>query len=157
MAPRPAPVRWGLILLAVGLVGLGTALVVWLRPVLAGGSTQAQTREVSAVVITSTPCTGQAARDVVEIEVDGQKRQAKLDGCGHRQGETLKVALPVPVAAGDLVVLPAGAAPTGPGLEGRLSSVLLALACVAGALYGFLLRVRLPMPRRAKVQPVGQS
>ncbi|WHT18480.1 hypothetical protein N8J89_36110 [Crossiella sp. CA-258035] len=149
MAPRPAPVRWGLILLAVGLVGLGTALVVWLRPLLGDTPPQARTREVSAVVVTSSPCTGQAAQDVVELEVDGQKRQAKLDGCGHRQGETLRVALPVPVAAGELVVLPAGATPTGNGLAGRLSSVLLALACVAGALYGFLLRVRLPMPRRS--------
>lgn len=142
--------RWGLILLGVGLVGLGTALVVWLRPLLGGVPAQAQTKEVSAVVLTSAPCSGQAAQDVVELEIDGQKRQAKLDGCGHRQGETLRVALPVPAAAGDLVVLPAGAAPTGSPLEGRLSSVLLSLACVSGALYGFLLRVRLPLPRRRR-------
>ncbi len=136
--------RWGLILLGVALVGLGTALVVWLRPLLGDTPAQARTREATATVVTSSPCSMSQAKDVVEVEVDGQKRQAKLDGCGHQPGEKLQVALPESLGTGELVVLPAGAAPTSGGPVSRLDSVLLALACVAGALYGFLLRIRLP-------------
>ncbi|MFB9430739.1 hypothetical protein [Streptoalloteichus tenebrarius] len=160
MAVRHRPVRWLLVLMVIGLVGIGAAVAVWwpLSGTWTGGGYAG--RRVGATVVTSAPCGTAAASDVVEVQVDGKTRRATLDGCGHRQGETFDVELPSSVPpTGDLRVWLAGtgAAGAGPDLESRLRSVLLALAAVSGALFAFLVRRRTPTRPEPKPQPMPAS
>ncbi|WP_143174350.1 hypothetical protein [Streptoalloteichus hindustanus] len=149
---RHRPVRWLLVLTVIGLVGFGATVAVWwpLSGSWTGGGDSG--RRVGATVVTSAPCGAAEASDVVEVQVEGRTRRARLDGCGHRQGETFDVDLPASVPAdGDLRVWLAGTGSTGagPGLETRLRAVLLALASVSGGLLAFLVRKR-PGARPAK-------
>ncbi|GAA4031317.1 hypothetical protein GCM10022247_65520 [Allokutzneria multivorans] len=142
MVARPAPVRWGLILLVVGLVGLGAALVVWGLPLVTGSSSGdlAPTKRVPATVVAPVAC-GSDARDGIEIRVDGLPMRAKLDACGSREGEQLQVEVPqkLPAVTENLVVQVVGTGQAGSGLGQRLRAVLCTVAGVAGAIYALLL------------------
>ncbi len=119
------------ILLVVGLVGIGVAIAL-LVPLKVLGA-QDPIRRVSATVVESGAC-GQGM-DTVEWDADGSKKQAKLDGCGHRKGETVEVVL----TSGDMVQS-AESVPVGPPVASRLTALLLCLAALAGGFYAFLFR-----------------
>ncbi|GDY33100.1 hypothetical protein GTS_47330 [Gandjariella thermophila] len=118
-------------------MAVGVALVVWWPG--SGGATR--TRTVSATVVAASSCQGPNAYDTVELTIDGQKKRARLDGCGHREGDVLNVDVPQS-SGGDLLVQPSGAAPVGSGVSGRLSALLVSVAALAGAGYVHLLRRR---------------
>ncbi|ANZ36182.1 hypothetical protein BBK82_09010 [Lentzea guizhouensis] len=133
------------ILLVVGLVGIGVAVAL-LVPTKVLGSSEPP-RRVAATVVESGSC-GQGM-DTVEWDADGQKKQAKLDGCGHRKGETVEVV----VSDGDMVQS-AASVPAGLPMSSRLTALLLCLAALAGGFYAFLFRYAplrapavLPTPR----------
>ena len=73
------------ILLVVGLVGIGVAVAL-LVPLKVLGAEE-PTRPVAATVVESGAC-GQGM-DTVEWDAGGEKKQATLDGCGHRKGESV--------------------------------------------------------------------
>jgi hypothetical protein len=135
VAVRRGPSRW-LIAAAAALVVVGVALAVWWP-----GSGSAESRTVSATVVSAASCQGANAYDTVELTIDGVKKRARLDGCGHREGDVLTVDVPQS-AGGDLLVQPAGANPVGSGVTGRLSALLVSIAALAGAGYAHLLRRR---------------
>ena len=136
------------ILLVVGLVGIGVAVAL-LVPTKVLGAAEPP-RRVAATVVESGSC-GQGM-DTVEWDADGQKKQAKLDGCGHRKGETVEVVMPAG-GVGDMVQS-AASVPAGLPVSSRLTALLLCLAALAGGFYAFLFRYAplrapavLPTPR----------
>ncbi|SEQ10930.1 hypothetical protein SAMN05216188_10294 [Lentzea xinjiangensis] len=138
------------ILLVVGLVGIGVAVAL-LVPLKVLGAAEPP-KPVSATVVETGSC-GQGT-DTVEWDADGGKKQAKLDGCGHREGETVEI-----VTTGGDMVSSAASVPAGPPVAHRLTALLLCLAALAGGFYAFLFRyaplrapavLPLPAPRRAE-------
>jgi hypothetical protein len=140
-----------LILLVIGLVGIGAAVLVW-WPTLGFPSTDSPSAVHSrATVVTSAQCGSGNARDTVEVTVDGAKKQVPLDGCGQAKGTSLDVI--VTDENGQFSAHPADASQVGGNRDGRLTAVLLCLSAVAGALYAYLIRYR-PVPKTAAVAAV---
>ncbi len=119
------------ILLVVGLVGIGVALALLVPAKVLGA--EEPPRPVTATVVETGSC-GQGM-DTVEWDAGGEKKQAKLDGCGHRKGETLEV-----VRTGDDMVASAASVPVGLPVGRRLTALLLCMAALAGGFYAFLFR-----------------
>jgi hypothetical protein len=137
------------ILLVVGLVGIGVAVALLVPTRVLGAADPP--RRVAATVVESGSC-GQGV-DTVEWDADGRKKQAKLDGCGHRKGETVEVVMSAD-GSGDMVQS-AASVPAGLPVSSRLTALLLCLAALAGGFYAFLFRYAplrapavLPAPRR---------
>ncbi|MEU3645367.1 hypothetical protein AB0E59_18445 [Lentzea sp. NPDC034063] len=148
MAVPRSPDRWVFILLVVGLVGIGVAIAL-LAPAKVLGAEEPP-RPVTATVVESGSC-GQGM-DTVEWDADGQKKQAKLDGCGHTKGETVEI-----INTGGEMVSSAASVPAGLPVGRRLTALLLCMAALAGGFYAFLFRyapLRAPavlsVPRQAK-------
>ncbi|PRY46882.1 hypothetical protein CLV43_1011163 [Umezawaea tangerina] len=139
---------WGLVLLVIALVGLGTAVALWWP--LTGAGTAALQRASATVTRPASCGAGGSALDEVEVKVDGQVRKAKLDGCGHRQAEVVEVLLPED-RSGELTVQTAGAASDAPPLRARLETLMLCLSGLAGGFYAYL--VSRPVPRLRSVFP----
>jgi hypothetical protein len=136
------------ILLVVGLVGIGVALALFLPAKVLGA--EEPPRPVTATVVESGSC-GQGM-DTVEWDADGQKKQAKLDGCGHTKGETVEI-----VNTGGEMVSSAASLPVGLPVGRRLTALLLCMAALAGGFYAFLFRYAplrapavMPTPRRTE-------
>ncbi|GAA3439440.1 hypothetical protein [Kutzneria kofuensis] len=150
MAARQTQVRWVLILLVIGLVGIGAAVLVW-WPTLGFPNTDAPSAvHTKATVVTSAQCGSANAHDTVEVTVDGGKKQVPLDGCGQAKGTSLDVV--ITGENGQLSAHPADAAQVGGNRDGRLTAVLLCLSAVAGALYAYLIRYQ-PVPKTATAAP----
>lgn len=142
MAVPRIPYRWVLILLVAGLVGLGVAAAIFF-PLAVMGAPEPPQRMTAKVVKTGACSQGM---DLVELTVDGALKQAKLDACGHREGEQVDVMVPADTS-GELLVQTASSAPTGRPLANRLASLLLCLSGFAGGLYAYLFRygpIKLP-------------
>ncbi|MEV0681072.1 hypothetical protein AB0I60_31595 [Actinosynnema sp. NPDC050436] len=133
MAVRLSPVRWALILLVVGLAGVAAAVALWWP-----GGTAVEVRRAQATVTTPAPCGGSDTYDRVELKLDGQARTAKLDGCGHREGEAVEVVLPADTT-GDFTVQVADSTPVAAPFGTRLAAMLVCLSGLAGGLYAYLL------------------
>ncbi|GLZ35893.1 hypothetical protein Lesp02_80800 [Lentzea sp. NBRC 105346] len=126
-----------LILLVAGLVGMGVAVAIWF-PLSVMGTSEPPRRAMAKVVQTGACPTGM---DVVEV--DGSNK-AKLDACGHREGEQVEV---IWKAGSPDLVQTASSAPTGKPLANRLASLLLWLSASAGGVYAYLFRygpIKLP-------------
>lgn len=136
---------WGLVLLVIALVGVGTAVAVWWPQ-----SGVGEGRRVSATVVKPASCSGGQGLDEVEVKIGDQTRKAKLDGCGHRENEVIEVILPADTT-GDLTVQTAGAAPQVAPLSTRLTTLMLCLSGLAGGLYAYLIRRPLPRLRSPQV------
>jgi hypothetical protein len=135
------------ILLVVGLVGIGVAVALLVPASVLGA--EEPPRPVTATVVESGSC-GQGM-DTVEWDSNGEKKQAKLDGCGHRKGETVEI-----INTGGEMVSSAASLPVGLPVGRRLTALLLCMAALAGGFYAFLFRYAplrapavLPTPRRA--------
>lgn len=120
---------------AVGVACVAVVIVgLWLVAGFAGSHTSATAaaRQVEATVTKTASCQGGDTQDSVGYRLDGAGHTAKLDGCGHQQGERLTVL----VSAGSGVVEPADAAPgDASGLSHRVAFVLLIVATVVGGLF----------------------
>lgn len=127
-----------LVLLVLGLVGIAAVGVAWwpFREVL--DSSAGKPRAAEATVVRSVPCGTPGSRDTVEVPVRGHRVRVPFDGCGHREGTTIRVVVP-PDAGSEFVARPAPAEATERDLRARLDRVLLVLAAVAGAGYALLL------------------
>lgn len=136
MAVRRTPASWGLVLLVIALVGLGTAVALWWPRSSVGES-------ATATVVKPGSC-GARELDQVELKVGGQLRKARLDGCGHREGETLEVLVPAETS-GEFTVQTAGAVSDVVPLSVRLATLMLCLSGLAGGFYVYL--ISRPLPR----------
>lgn len=97
---------------------------------------------VRGTVVQAVDCGTSAAQDLLRVELtDGRAIPARLDGCGHRQGEILTVEVPEPLPAGDVVARLAGTGvPTETADAQRIGAVGVSVAGIAGALLAWRLR-----------------
>lgn len=140
------------ILLVVGLVGIGVAVALLVPSKVLGA--EEPPRPVAATVVETGAC-GQGM-DTVEWDAGGEKKKAKLDGCGHNKGETVEIVMTGDNPQPDMVQS-AASLPVGLPVGRRLTALLLCLAALAGGFYAFLFRYAplrapavLPTPRRAE-------
>ncbi|TDQ04131.1 hypothetical protein EV186_10172 [Labedaea rhizosphaerae] len=100
--------RWVLTLAALAVLSLLITLVVGIAGVFGFASVEASGGDqAQATVVTGASCSDPNAKEVVNLTVDGKQRQAKLDACGHAQGDPLTVTVPsnrANDASGDLLV-----------------------------------------------------
>jgi hypothetical protein len=90
-----------------------------------------------ARVVTAAACDQPGAAEVVALVVDGRERRARLDGCGHRPGESIEVSVSTGWA-GEPLVHGARASTGTESISRQFGLVLLMLAGIAGAGYGLL-------------------
>lgn len=156
MTPAIRPARRRLLLqVAAGVVVfvvVGFAL--WLVAGFAGaqGTSTPTERRAQATVTTGASCQGGDTQDSVTVPVAGVPRPAKLDGCGHAQGERVAVLVPANFATGT-VVEPADTAPGDlSGKSHQVSFLLLIVATLVGGGIGYRL-FRLRGPHGATARP----
>lgn len=137
------------VLLVAGFVGfLVVVLVWWAGPgLIASGSGPAE-QVVRATVIEPALCTGAKPVETVRFSVGNGKRDAALDGCGHRKGERIEIALPSEHGQGPLTVRIADTDEGHHYLRRPVGLLLVALSCLGGGCYVFLVTQR-PRSRRA--------
>jgi hypothetical protein len=128
--------------LLVALFGIAFALVLWWFGANAFGfnTTQASGQSVVATVTHGAVCGQSANGESVTFKQDGSERQARLDACGHQDGETVTVTLPEGAAGGQLVVHAEQAGTGMNDVRRRVALPLLVLGTYAGAGYAFLVR-----------------
>jgi hypothetical protein len=151
---RPNAVRLGIVVV----LGVVFTLTLWLvAPGLFGLSDATLvTTQVNATVTRGTGCGQAADGEIVTFVQDGKEHQAKLDGCGHREGEPVDVSVPAGASGPDIVVHAAQAA-TGDSDWRRPVAFLLFLASslAGGAFIHLWFNVLPPMaPVTRKKKPV---
>lgn len=126
------------------MLGVGlAALVLWVAPMLLAGTANAQAgNAVRASVTTTTPCDGPEPHDTVSYTAGGKQRTVRLDGCGAKAGEHMRIVLPTD---GQQYATPVGSEHGHAG-SSRLAFALLAVAAIAG---GLIPGLRAPV-RRAR-------
>jgi hypothetical protein len=104
---RPNSVRLGIVVL----LSVIWSLALWLlAPGLFGLDTDVPaTAHVTATVTKGAGCGQAGDGELVTFKHDGKQHQAKLDGCGHTEGEPVDVSVPAD-PGGELVVHAAEAA-----------------------------------------------
>ncbi|WP_019853277.1 hypothetical protein [Actinopolyspora mortivallis] len=128
-----------LALLALGVLG-ATALVFVRWPLGEFGGFSGG-RTVPATVVRSADCGGDNAHDLVRLRLDGVATRVPFDGCGHPEGQRLRVRVP-DRPGGEFLAHPAGSSAAeraDSDFERRLEWVLGVLAAVAGGGYALML------------------
>jgi ferric-dicitrate binding protein FerR (iron transport regulator) len=100
--------RWALTLAALAVLSVLIAAVVGIAGIFGFASVEAAAgNQAQATVVTGAPCSDANAREAVDVTVDGKQRRARLDACGHAQGDPVTVMVPADRATGaggDLLV-----------------------------------------------------
>ncbi len=138
-------------MLVAGSVGFLVVLAVWWSgPGLFAGGSGTDGWVVTATVAEPVPCTEPSAVETVRFSLGGEQREAALSGCGHREGEEIKVAIPADAdpVAGPGTVRIADTVEGQHSLRQPLGLLLVALSCLGGGFYASLI-TRAPQSRRA--------
>jgi hypothetical protein len=130
---RPNAVRLGIVVL----LGVLFSLTVWLlAPGLFGLSEAAPaTTQVNATVKKGAGCGQSPDGEIVTFTQDGKEHQAKLDGCGHRDGEPVDVSVPVGEPGPDTVVHAAEAATGDSGSSRKFAFLFFLASSFGGGLF----------------------
>lgn len=135
------------VLLAAG-VGFVVVLVASLfGPGLFAGDEEPE-RVVAASVTEPAPCTAAGAKETVTFTDGGAKKTAVLPACGHEKGEKLEVAVPTEPEPGTLTVRSAETEAGYSSVRRSIGLLLMALACVGGGLYAYLVTRAVRRPAR---------
>ena len=95
--------------------------------------------KITATVVKGTGCAADAGGETVTFVHEGKQHQAKLDACGHREGEPVDVRMPA--GDGPDQTVHAAEAATGESDARRpVAFVLFLLACFAGGGFSYLYR-----------------
>jgi hypothetical protein len=154
MQVRNGPTRRVVVTVA-ALVSVALPSILWLTsPALfVFDSDNGSAANATATVIKAVACGQGADAETVTFRHDGRELQARFDGCGHQEGETLTIAVPDETAGDEVVVRAASATPGGENPRRRLSLPLLVLSTVAGIGYVHLV-ARGPRKRRGSPPPM---
>ncbi|MET0134836.1 MAG: hypothetical protein ABW215_14740, partial [Kibdelosporangium sp.] len=120
-------------------LGVVFTLTLWLAaPGLFGLSdVSTETRQLTATVTAGSGCAAGGGDERVTFTMDGREHQAKLDGCGHREGEPVDVS--VPSTPGSDMVVHAASAATGESDARRpVAFILFLLSSFAGGAFAFV-------------------
>lgn len=137
-------------LIVAGFVGFVIVLIAWLvGPGLFAGAAPPE-RVLTASVTEPVPCTAADPMEKVRFTDGGKQREASLPACGHDKGEELAVAVPEAPAAGPLTVRSAETHAGHSNVRTSIGLLLLALGCVGGGGYAFLVsRAERPVRKMA--------
>jgi hypothetical protein len=133
---RPNAVRLGIVVL----LGVVFTLTLWLlAPGLFGLSIAAPaTTQLTAKVTKSVGCGQAADGERVTFIQDGKEQEAKLDGCGHRDGEPVDVSVPSGSSGPDIVVHAASAAAGESDARRPVTFILFLLSSLAGGVFALM-------------------
>jgi hypothetical protein len=147
---RPNAVRLGIVVV----LGVVFALTLWsVAPGLFGLSDATpETTQVSATVTRGAGCGPAADGEIVTFVQDGREHHAKLDGCGHRDGEPVDVSVPSGASGADVVVHAASAATGESDYRRPLAFLLFLASSLAGGAFIHLWFNVLP-PRKPSPKP----
>jgi len=130
--------RWNTLAVAV-LVGIAIVTAVWWAgPGMLGTADAAQGTVARATVTVGAECTAPNPRETVEIQVDGRTRTGVLDACGHDGDDRVDVTVPATTGDGEIQVHLAEVVPGHDDLRRPVGLALLALSCLGGGTYAFL-------------------
>jgi hypothetical protein len=137
-ARRHGVLRWNVLAVAF-VTGLFVLAAAWLAgPELFGAKQEQPSRMVRATVTMPAECTAPSPEETVRFELDGRTRNGTLNACGHDQEETIEIAVPANAGAGLIDVRIAATAGGTSGAQRPVGLAMLALSCVAGGVYAFL-------------------
>ncbi|WP_020667984.1 hypothetical protein [Amycolatopsis nigrescens] len=141
--------RWNTLAVAAA-VGIAIVAVAWyLGPGLFGTAEAEQGTVVEARVTLGMECASPDAKETVQFELAGKTRNGTLTACGHDREQRVKVVVPADVGTGLIDVKPAGVVEGRNDLRRPVGLVLVALSCVGGGSYAFLV-ARGPRNRRSR-------
>ncbi|NIH82354.1 hypothetical protein [Amycolatopsis viridis] len=138
-----AVLRWNTVAVAV-VVGIAIVTAVWWAgPGVLGTASAAQGTVAQATVTKGAECSAADPQETVEITLDGRKRTGTLDACGHDPNDRVDVTVPASAGDGDTQDIQVHLADVVTGHDGVRRPVglaLLALSCLGGGTYAFLVR-----------------
>lgn len=143
---RAIPPRRRVLLVAVAVGFLVVLAAWWAGPGLFAGGSGSEQRVVTATVTEPVPCTQASPVETVRFSLGREKRDATLSGCGHSKGERVEIAIPHEAVAGPLTVRTAEAAEGFHDLRRPVGLLLVALSCLGGGCYAFLVTRAPPSP-----------
>ncbi|HJQ46228.1 MAG TPA: hypothetical protein VJ870_07890 [Amycolatopsis sp.] len=134
----PQQLRWNTLVVA-ALVGVAIVVAVWSAgPGMLGPAAASQGTVTEATVTTAAACTAANARETVQFTFGGQPHTGSLDACGHDTNDRVQIAVPSGAGAGPVGVHLADVVSGHSDLRRPLGLALLALSCLGGATYAFL-------------------
>jgi hypothetical protein len=132
---RPNTVRLGIVVL----LSVLWSLALWLlAPGLFGlDAHQPATTNVTATVTKGAGCGQAGDGELITFKQDGKEHQAKLDGCGHTEGEPVDVSVPADTD-GEMVVHAAEAAVGESDGSRPVAFILFLLSNLAGGGFAYI-------------------
>ncbi|WP_243859562.1 hypothetical protein [Amycolatopsis arida] len=129
---------------------LAVVVTWWMGPGLFGSPVERAEEVVPATVTKPASCSEPHPEEMVHFEHGGEERNGTLSGCGHRQDEQVRIAVPVDAGEGIVEVRLAATTPGFNDPRRPVGLALLAVSCLAGAVYAYLV-VRGPRRRPALI------
>ena len=140
--------RWNTLVIAV-LAGIAIVVAVWWAgPGLLGSPEPASGTVADATVTSAAACTDPNAHETVRFDFGGRTRTGSLDACGHAQNDRVQISVPSGIGTGPVTVHLADVVEGHGTARGPVGLALLALSCLAGGTYAFLVHrgPRKPVP-----------
>jgi hypothetical protein len=130
--------RWRTLVVA-ALVGVAVVVIVWWAgPSVLGAASPTQGTTTDATVTAPASCTDASARETVQFQFGGQPRTGSLDACGHDPNNRVQITVPDGTGPGVMDVHLADVVEGHSNLRGPIGLALLALSCLGGGTYAFL-------------------
>jgi hypothetical protein len=138
--------RWKTLVVA-ALVGIGIVVAVWWAGPGALGSVSATPGTATEATVTApASCNDPNATETVRFEFGGQTRTGSLDACGNAANDRVEITVPAGIGPGEVDVQLADVVTGHDTLRAPVGLALLALSCLGGGTYAFLVQRG---PRRA--------
>lgn len=120
------------------LAGIAVVVIVWwVGPSALGSVSSSGAPTIDATVTAPASCTAAKPAETVQFQIGGQTRTGLLDACGHDKGNQVEITAP---AAGESSVHLADVVAGHGDLRAPLGLALVALSCLSGGAYVFLIR-----------------
>ncbi|GHF77228.1 hypothetical protein FHX82_005947 [Amycolatopsis bartoniae] len=132
--------RWQSLVVPV-LVGVAIVVVVWWAgPGLFGSVSASGGTVAEATITTPAACTAADPKETVQFSSGGATHTGSLDACGHDKNDRVEITIPDDLGSGTVNVHLADVVVGHSGLRRPVGLALLALSCLSGAAYAFLVQ-----------------
>lgn len=134
--------RWQGLLIPV-LAGIAIVVIVWWAgPGMFGSLSSSGGTSAEATVTVPAACSAANPMETVQFQSGGQQRTGSLDACGHDKGDRVDVTVPSAAGGGQVNVHLADVVQGHSDLRRPIGLALLALSCLSGGAYAFLVQRR---------------
>ncbi|TVT15286.1 hypothetical protein FNH06_36440 [Amycolatopsis acidiphila] len=134
--------RWQSLLIPV-LAGIAVVVIVWWAGPGMFGSVASNGGPVTeATVTTPASCSDPNPTETVQFQAGGQTRTGSLDACGHDRNNRVDITVPSDAGPGQVNVHLADVVAGHSDLRRPVGLALLALSCLSGGAYAFLVQRR---------------